>query len=219
MGTYCYKISRKSRKVRGLPNLQDRVYLAEFAYKLGGYDDVEAQRKTVAPTRRAWEKFFTKNYPMDIRNVYFVMDFEHGAEVYQRDSIDWIDGDAPGRLVGTLCKQAGRAWALKPAKNRRFNVTIPTCEHVTDERAIMLTVKTPCELTAKREAERLFNMTADDRRGLHVSRHWYEVKAAPLHRNELLEMALTSVKRDTRIPVSQRIKIREAIREAQFADA
>ena len=87
MGVYTYKISRKSRKVDDIPTGQDCVYLAEFGYKLGYYeDDAVMHRKYVAPTVRAWDKYFLKNFPMTAADIYFVMDFEDGAEIYKRNN-------------------------------------------------------------------------------------------------------------------------------------
>ena len=164
MGVYCYKISRKSRKVDDLPNAQTEVYIAEFGYKLGHYQDDEAMhRKYVAPTVRAWDNFFRKNFPMTAANILFVMDFEDGADIYQRNNGDWIDGGVPGRVVGQLALDGhtGRMRFMKPKMNF-YAVTFEAYEH-TGRADETVTVQAACEYGARLDAAEKF--FADVQRG------------------------------------------------------
>jgi hypothetical protein len=111
MGTYCYKISRKGRKVKGAPTCDGKVYKAEFAYKPHLYAENQWS-KYVAPTLRAWKKqLFYWYFDADtIDRVRFVMDWVDGAPVYSRKSVSWLDTKEPGEIVGHLrmCGETGR---------------------------------------------------------------------------------------------------------------
>ena len=157
MGVYTYKISRKSRKVDDIPTGQDCVYLAEFGYKLGYYeDDAVMHRKYVAPTVRAWDKYFLKNFPMTAADIYFVMDFEDGAEIYKRNNVDWIDGGVPGRVVGHLALDGhtGRMRFMEP-KMEEYIATFESYEH-TGRANMQITVRGACEFGARLSAQETF---------------------------------------------------------------
>jgi hypothetical protein len=104
MGVYCYKISRKGRKVKYAPTFDGRIYEAEFAYKTGGWDYQHLHNKYVAPTVRAWKKNLFKVYfdENTVKRILFVMDWMDGAEVYRRNSVSWMDSRPTGEVVGYL---------------------------------------------------------------------------------------------------------------------
>lgn len=217
MGIYCYKIGRKSRVIHGLPNAE-RAYKAEFAFKTSGWsgDDEHAYQKRVAPTRRAWENHLGKS-GQDISDIFFVYDFEDNAEVYQRDSVDWIDTNAPGRLVGKLRRMSGtRSLRFVPAREKRFDVEFSTYDHVVPVERVTITVDATCTHSAKAKALDVIRGNAE----FHLMKQRpdaVEVRAQKLSRNELLEKALDSVKADRSLPLSVRVEVRDAIKQAMAA--
>lgn len=127
MGVYCYKISRKGRKIEGAPTADGKIYEAEFAYKSGGWNYQRLHNKYVAPTERAWKKQLFNWYFDDktIDRVYFVMDWVDGAEVYSRRSVAWWDTREPGTVVGYI-RQDGASGKFRFDDNMRNQRIIDT---------------------------------------------------------------------------------------------
>lgn len=204
MGVYRYKISRKSRAVKGARSkFGNRVYTAEFAYKSTGYNDMEDRLYTrfVQPTADAWKREFNElgATPDDIL---FVMDWRDGEPVYRRHTVSFFDGDPVGRVYGTLRSDGSNRFRVEVAENKLYEVTFRGSEEHATYRVLAT-----CEYGAKLAAGM---MRADSSPNINDPN---PMVAEVVDEAAALKMAIAALRRDRNESLSKRVDAIHVLKE------
>jgi hypothetical protein len=101
MGTYVYALNIQTKQISGAS-----IGVAEYRYKLGGWEDKKAYNQTCARRVNHFE-----NHPSTVPPYFMMGKPVDGENVFVTKSICFNDGGADFEKAGKL-KKVGRSWTI-----------------------------------------------------------------------------------------------------------